>query len=75
MRKVTSIQSEVEASPAPVKPAMDPSSFPDGGREAWLVVFGAFCSLFVSFGESSHEQYLPNTERLTNEFLGWINCT
>ncbi|MCJ1249423.1 hypothetical protein MMC30_006647 [Trapelia coarctata] len=29
---------------------MDPSSFPDGGLEAWLVVFGGFCCLFVSFG-------------------------
>ena len=29
---------------------MDPSSFPDGGLKAWLVVFGGFCSLFVSFG-------------------------
>ena len=35
------------------KPApgmMDPSSFPDGGAEAWLVVFGGFCCLFCSFG-------------------------
>ena len=29
---------------------MDPSSFPDGGIEAWLVVFGAFLILFCSFG-------------------------
>ncbi|MCJ1307749.1 hypothetical protein MMC25_001397 [Agyrium rufum] len=29
---------------------LDPSSFPDGGFEAWMVVFGGFCSLFVSFG-------------------------
>ena len=30
--------------------AMDPRSFPDGGLEAWLVVFGGFCCLFCSFG-------------------------
>ena len=35
----------------PAMPAhMDPKSFPDGGREAWLVVSGAFCVLFCSFG-------------------------
>jgi hypothetical protein len=28
----------------------DPSAFPDGGLEAWTVVLGAFCTLFVSFG-------------------------
>ena len=29
---------------------MDPASFPDGGFKAWLVVLGAFCCLFCSFG-------------------------
>ena len=28
----------------------DPNQFPDGGATAWLVVAGAFCSLFCSFG-------------------------
>jgi hypothetical protein len=28
----------------------DPSSFPDGGLQAWLVVLAAFCNMFVSFG-------------------------
>jgi hypothetical protein len=31
-------------------PGKDPSAFPDGGSEAWLVVAGAFCSVFCSFG-------------------------
>ena len=31
-------------------PGFDPSSFPDGGLEAWLAVSGAFCCLFCSFG-------------------------
>lgn len=37
---------------APPQPAgpMDPSQYPEGGREAWIVVVGAFCGLFVSFG-------------------------
>ncbi|KAF2703806.1 putative MFS monocarboxylate transporter [Pleomassaria siparia CBS 279.74] len=34
---------------APTNP-WDPSAFPDGGAEAWLVVLGCFCALFVSFG-------------------------
>lgn len=39
---------------SPAKPAQinpwDPSQFPDGGLAAWLVVAGAFCCVFVSFG-------------------------
>ena len=33
-----------------VPAGFDPSSFPDGGMEAWLAVSGAFCCLFCSFG-------------------------
>ena len=36
------------AGPAPATPAIDPP--PDGGAQAWRVVLGAFCGLFVSFG-------------------------
>ena len=35
---------------------MDPSSFPDGGWEAWLAVWGAICSLFCSFGWINGEE-------------------
>jgi hypothetical protein len=28
----------------------DPSQFPDGGLAAWLVVAGALCCVFCSFG-------------------------
>lgn len=35
---------------APPNPMMDPKSFPDGGRDAWLCVLGGFCALFCSFG-------------------------
>ncbi|KAM0552016.1 hypothetical protein ACHAPJ_008126 [Fusarium lateritium] len=31
-------------------PGMAPADFPDGGREAWLVVFGGWCALFCTFG-------------------------
>ncbi|KAK2836955.1 hypothetical protein FQN49_006553 [Arthroderma sp. PD_2] len=34
----------------PKDPMMEPSAYPDGGVEAWTVVFGGFCALFVSFG-------------------------
>ncbi|RDW63988.1 hypothetical protein BP5796_10490 [Coleophoma crateriformis] len=37
--------------PKPAAPGgFNPADFPDGGLEAWLVVAGAFCCLFVSFG-------------------------
>ena len=40
-----------EGSQKPANPSpFDPSSFPDGGLEAWLAVSGAFCCLFCSFG-------------------------
>ena len=30
--------------------SIDPKSFPDGGLKAWMVVFGGFCGMLVSFG-------------------------
>jgi hypothetical protein len=42
-----------EAAPPPPAAAptgFNPADFPDGGREAWLVVFGGFLALFCSFG-------------------------
>lgn len=43
---------KAEADTIPSKPPgpMDPSSFPDGGLDAWLVVSGGFACLFCSFG-------------------------
>lgn len=41
---------DVEKVEKPVNPWMDPSSFPDGGSQAWLTVAGAAACLFVSFG-------------------------
>ena len=46
-------EADLEKAVSEKKPAVgmiDPSSFPDGGFEAWMVVAGAFCCLFVSFG-------------------------
>ncbi|KAL2863151.1 putative MFS monocarboxylate transporter (Mct) [Aspergillus lucknowensis] len=36
--------------PAPESMPWHPSQYPDGGLQAWLVVAGAFCCLFCSFG-------------------------
>jgi hypothetical protein len=36
--------------PAGPPPGMAPADFPDGGLEAWLVVFGGWCALFCTFG-------------------------
>lgn len=41
---------KADVDPRPVFTGFDPSSFPDGGLQAWLVVSGAFCCLFCSFG-------------------------
>ncbi|CAN3354389.1 probable transporter Mch4p [Diutina catenulata] len=32
---------------------LDPNAFPDGGTEAYLVLFGSFCGLFTAFGVSN----------------------
>ena len=34
----------------PPNPWMDPKSFPDGGKKAWLTVLGSSACMFVSFG-------------------------
>lgn len=44
----------VEPSKPPYNPWADPSSFPDGGTQAWLTVLGAFCCLFNSWGYAEH---------------------
>ncbi|KAI1271396.1 major facilitator superfamily domain-containing protein [Xylaria sp. FL0933] len=36
--------------PPAAPPGFNPADFPDGGFEAWLVVFGGFLALFCSFG-------------------------
>lgn len=39
----------VQEQPGPPAGA-SPGDFPDGGREAWMVVFGGSCALFCTFG-------------------------
>ncbi|KAJ5374588.1 Major facilitator superfamily domain general substrate transporter, partial [Penicillium concentricum] len=46
--EVQPTEKSVAAGPAPATPVIGPP--PDGGVQAWLVVLGAFCGLFVSFG-------------------------
>lgn len=43
-------EAAVAAPPAGPPPGMRPEDFPDGGRTAWLVVFGGWCALFCTFG-------------------------
>ncbi|KAF5499051.1 MFS transporter asaE [Colletotrichum fructicola] len=38
------------ALPAAAAPGFNPADFPDGGTQAWLVVFGGWCALFCTFG-------------------------
>lgn len=40
---------KTDAASAPSRPPA-PGLPPDGGLQAWMVVVGAFCGLFVSFG-------------------------
>lgn len=43
-------EASAKAQPAQPPGPMSPSSFPDGGLEAWLVASGGFACLFCSFG-------------------------
>ncbi|CAK7241741.1 MAG: hypothetical protein STHCBS139747_003210 [Sporothrix thermara] len=38
------------AAPPAFPPGLNPADFPEGGFEAWLVVFGGWCGLFCTFG-------------------------
>ncbi|KAJ9133406.1 Major facilitator superfamily transporter [Pleurostoma richardsiae] len=40
----------VPTPPPAAPPGMNPADFPDGGMQAWLVVFGGWCGLFCTFG-------------------------
>ena len=47
----SSLDQPAQNEPAkPVNPWMDPSSFPDGGAQAWLTVAAASALFFVSWG-------------------------
>ncbi|KAF6806043.1 monocarboxylate permease-like protein [Colletotrichum sojae] len=41
---------KTDGPPAGPTPGMSPADFPDGGRDAWLAVFGGWCALFCTFG-------------------------
>ncbi|KAI3324543.1 major facilitator superfamily domain-containing protein [Xylariaceae sp. AK1471] len=65
--------------PAPAAPpGFNPADFPDGGREAWLVVFGGFLALFCSFGLVNcigvFEQYYVQgpLSNYTTSTVSWI---
>ncbi|KAJ1715702.1 monocarboxylate transporter [Aspergillus flavus] len=54
------------------------SDFPEGGRQAWLVVFGAWCALFCTFGLITcigvFLEYYKNgpLEKYTASQISWI---
>jgi MFS family permease len=57
---------------------VNPADFPDGGTEAWLVVLGGWCCLFVSFGWINcigvfQEYYQENLLRgYSSSTVSWI---
>ncbi|KAK9369541.1 major facilitator superfamily domain-containing protein [Lipomyces kononenkoae] len=60
-----SVEGSTEALSKPVEPIAPAITFPDGGRQAWLCVVGAFCAQFCSFGWLNtcgvfQEYYLQN---------------
>lgn len=48
-RKKADASADATAGPPPGS-GWHPSDFPDGGLQAWLVVFGGWCGLFCTFG-------------------------
>ncbi len=65
----------------PPKSPPSPSDFPDGGREAWLVIFGGWCALFCTFGLINcvgvfQEYYVTHTLRdHSASTVSWITST
>ncbi|KAJ4163990.1 hypothetical protein LMH87_005683 [Akanthomyces muscarius] len=72
-------QQQVAAAPAAGGPS--PSDFPDGGREAWLVVFGGWCALFCTFGLINcvgvfQQYYVAHTlSDYSSSTVSWITST
>ena len=56
-KDVEEVLSEKQGGGPPAGGMMDPSSFPDGGLEAWLCVLGGFLCLFCSFGWINGERF------------------
>ncbi len=71
------------AAPAAVPPpgAFNPADIPDGGLEAWLVVFGTWCGLFCTFGLINavgvFEDYYVNgpLKNYSASTVSWITST
>jgi hypothetical protein len=49
-------------------------TYPEGGREAWLVVFGSFCGLFAALGLMNTIAVFQ-TYTLTHQLLGYSEGT
>ncbi|EEH22285.2 hypothetical protein PABG_04496 [Paracoccidioides brasiliensis Pb03] len=49
-RGARDVEQQKPAAEPPADPMRDAGAYPEGGIEAWTVVFGGFCGLFVSFG-------------------------
>lgn len=76
IERVTPIKEDIETGDkAPPPPHGD---FPDGGLEAWLVVFGGWCALFCTFGLANcigvfEEYYVSGPLKQYNESaVSWI---
>lgn len=54
---------------APVIGGVNPADFPDGGLEAWLVVFGGFCCLFCKFPYTQNSKCML----ISNKRLFWVD--
>lgn len=65
-------------SPASALTVKDETAYPEGGLQAWLVVFGSFCGMMAGFGYMNtigiYQAYL-STHQLSNyseSSIGWI---
>ena len=61
-----------------LEPKAEEVTYPEGGLQAWLVVFGSFCAMLAAFGLSNaigtYQAYL-STHQLVNydeSTIGWI---
>ncbi|KAF2709681.1 MFS general substrate transporter [Pleomassaria siparia CBS 279.74] len=50
IEKNAATEEQPNTTPTEPLPLSHPSMFPEGGRDAWLALLGAFCCLFCSFG-------------------------
>ena len=71
-------EKQLEAPTSPTSTTKDEVTYPEGGLQAWLVVFGSFCGMLAGFGLMNtigiYQAYLSTHQlsKYNESSIGWI---